>query len=407
MIPDFIKYTLKNIMHRFTRSSLTILSILIGIMAVYALVSFGQGVSKYVEEVGQESGADKLFAQPRGAGAPGSTGTFLSDEDVDTMKKVNGVKAVSGMIMDQAEVNYKETGKGKWVFVMGLSTDSEERELIESAFAGFGIEEGRDLKKEDYNKIAVGHNYMLADKIFSKPLKLGDKIYINGEKFEIVGFYESIGNPQDDVNIYMTIERAKDLFDMDDNEFAFVYLQAEKGVDPSELADKVEDKLRKKKGQKEGQEDFYVASYEELLETFSTVLNVLNGILVIIAGISIIVAAVNIMNTMYTAVLERTKEIGIMKAIGARNSYILMVFFVESGVLGLIGGLIGVLFGYGLAKMGGAIAAGAGYALLQPAFPWWLTALCLLFAFLVGAGSGFLPALQASKQKPVDSLRYE
>jgi len=121
----------------------------------------------------------------------------------------------------------------------------------------------------------------------------------------------------------------------------------------------------------------------------------------------VLVAAVNIMNTMYTAVLERTKEIGIMKAIGSRNRYILMIFFFESGILGLIGGTIGILFGYGLAKMGGAIAAEAGYALLQPFFPWWLTVGCLTFAFLVGATSGFFPALQASKLKPVDALRYE
>jgi len=404
---DLLKYILKNIFQRFTRSSLTILSILIGIMAVYALISFGQGLSKYVEEVGEDSGTDKLFAQPKGAGPPGSTGTFLSDDDVDIMKKVNGVKAVTGMIMSQAEVNYKDSGRGKWVFVMGLSTDPQERELIESAFAGFGIDDGRELKKGDGNKITVGYNYKLADKIFPKALKLGDKLYISGERFEIVGFYESIGNAGDDANVYLTIDRAKELFDMDENEFAFVYLQSEKGVDPGELADKVEDKLRKEKGQKEGQEDFYVASYEELLETFGTVLNVLNGILVIIAGISVLVAAVNIMNTMYTAVLERTKEIGIMKAIGSRNRYILMIFFFESGILGLIGGTIGIIFGYALAKMGGAIAAGAGYALLQPYFPWWLTAGCLTFAFIVGASSGFFPALQASKLKPVDALRYE
>jgi len=406
MIPDFYKYIVKNILHRFTRSSLTILSILIGIMAVYALISFGQGVSKYVTEVGEEAGSDKLFAMPSGAGVPGSTGTSLSDLDLNTIKKVNGVKTATGMIMQQAEVNYRDSGRGKWVFVMGLSTDSEERELIESAFAGFGVEEGRELKKGDYNKATVGYNYGLADKLFSKPLKLGDKLYVNGIPIEIVGFYEQVGNAQDDVNVYLTLERAKDLFEIG-NEYGTIYIQAEKGVDPTELAEKVEDRLRKKKGQEKGQEDFYVASYEQLLETFGVVLNVLNGILVIIAGISVLVAAVNIMNTMYTAVLERTKEIGIMKAIGARNSYILMIFFVESGILGLLGGAIGILFGYGLAKMGGAIAAGAGYSLLQPAFPWWLTAGCLFFAFAVGACSGFFPALQASKQKPVDSLRYE
>ncbi len=126
-----------------------------------------------------------------------------------------------------------------------------------------------------------------------------------------------------------------------------------------------------------------------------------------IALISVVVAAVNIMNTMYTSILERTQEIGVMKAIGAKNKFILFVFMTESGILGLIGGLVGIIFGYGIAKFGGYIAALYGLGMIRPAFPLWLTMGCLLFAFLVGAGSGLIPSLQASKLKPVDALRYE
>src|SRR3989338_11262871 len=179
------------------------------------------------------------------------------------------------------------------------------------------------------------------------------------------------------------------------------------GVNPSEFAGKLEEKLRKEKGQEKGEETFFVQTFEQLLETFGTILIVLNAILVIIARISVLVAAVNITNTMYTAVIERTKEIGVMKSIGARNSTILFVFFMESGIIGLIGGAIGVLLGYGLAKIGGFFAAAAGFALLKPAFPWWLIIGSLLFSFIVGAASGYLPARAASKLKPIDALRYE
>ncbi len=407
MIADFMSFIINNIKDRFVRSSLTILSILIGIMAVYALVSFGQGVGKYVNDVGQQAGADKIFVQPKGAGAPGSTGTYLTDHDLNVILKVNGVKGASGLIMGQAEVNNRDTGTGKYVFVMGLSTDPQEREIVESAFAGFKIMEGRPLKKGDTNKVTVGYSYMVANKLFPKPLNVGNKLYINEIPYEIVGIYESIGNAGDDSNVYMTKESAKALFGMKEYEYGYIYVQAQPGVDTKILADKISEKLRKDKGEKKGQETTYVASYQELLKTFSTVLNVLNGILVIIAGISVLVASVNIMNTMYTAVMERTREIGIMKAIGARNSYIMLLFFFESGMLGLIGGALGIMLGYGLAKMGGAIAAGAGYGLLKPYFPWWLTVGCLVFSFLIGAGSGFFPARQASKLKPVDALRYE
>jgi len=406
MIGDLIKYVITNIRYRFTRSSLTILSILIGIMSIFVLISFGEGLRNYMDIMAQEMGTDKLIAQPRGYGAPGTTGTHLTKEDLDFIKKQRGISESTGMIIEQSEVKIDKKKLGKWVFMMGMPTDPSEQKLIEEAFAGYGIFKGRALKTGDKNKVTVGYNYLFADKIFSKPLKLGDNIFIKGKSFDIIGFYEEIGNPGDDSNVYMTNDVMKELFDIGD-EYAMVYIRAEKGVVPTELAERLEEKLRKKKGQKEGEEDFYIQSFEQLMETFGTILLVLNSILVIIAGISVLVAAVNIMNTMYTAVLERTKEIGIMKSIGARNSTILLMFFFESGFLGLIGGSIGMLLGYGLAKLGAIAIATTGYSFLQPYFPWWLIVGCLVFSFSVGAASGFFPARAASKLKPVDALRYE
>ena len=406
MIGDLIKYIIGNIRHRFTRSSLTILSILIGIMSIFVLISFGEGLRNYMNVMAKEMGTDKLIAQPKGFGPPGSTGVYLTKDDLDFIKKQNGVSEATGAIVRQSEVKIDEKKVGKWVFIMGMPTEPNEQKLMEEAFAGYGILKGRAVKKGDENKVALGYNYMLANKVFSKPLKPGDNIFIKGKSFDIVGFYEEIGNPNDDANVYLANDVIKELFDTGDN-YDYIFIRTEKGANPTEVADKVEEKLRKKNGQKEGEEDFYVQSFEQLLETFGTVLLVLNSILVIIAGISVVVAAVNIMNTMYTAVLERTKEIGIMKSIGARNSYILLIFFIESGFLGLIGGAIGVLLGFGLAKLGGIAIAAAGYSFLQPYFPWWLIVGCLVFSFLVGAGSGFFPARAASRLKPVDALRYE
>ncbi len=406
MIEDLIKYILSNIRQRFTRSFLTILSILIGIMAIFVLISYGEGLKCYMNEMAQEMGTDKLIASPLGLGITGTGDIYFTKDDIDFIKKQRGVSEASGMMMKQTEVKIDKRKLGKWAFIAGMSTDPSERRLVEEAFAGYEIFEGRPLKKGDANKVTLGYNYLIADKIFSKPLKLGDNIFIKGKPLEIVGFYEEIGNAGDDSNVYMTIDAMKKLFDMED-EYSYIYIRADKGVVPTELADRLEEKLRKKRGQKEGEEDFFIQSFEQLMETFGTVLLVLNSILIIIAGISVVVAAVNIMNTMYTAVLERTKEIGIMKAIGAKNSTILFVFFFESGFLGLIGGSIGMLLGYGLAKLGAMAIAIAGYSFLQPHFPWWLIVGCLVFSFAVGAVSGYFPAKAASKLKPVDALRYE
>ncbi|HLG23835.1 MAG TPA: FtsX-like permease family protein, partial [Candidatus Nanoarchaeia archaeon] len=150
-----------------------------------------------------------------------------------------------------------------------------------------------------------------------------------------------------------------------------------------------------------------VQTFEDALATFTTVIGIINSVLILIALVSMVVAFVNIMNTMYTAIIERTKEIGVMKAVGARNSDILFIFMFESGFLGLLGGISGVITGYLVASAGGAIAAANGFALLKPEFPVTLILGCLLFSVLVGAAAGFFPARRASRLKLVDALRYE
>jgi putative ABC transport system permease protein len=140
----------------------------------------------------------------------------------------------------------------------------------------------------------------------------------------------------------------------------------------------------------------------------STVLNMVQVFLIGIAAISLIVGGIGIMNTMYTSVLERTKEIGTMKAVGAKNSDILFIFLSESGLLGLIGGIMGVVLGLGISKTVEIIAVTSlNTTLLKAAVPGYLVIGCLSFAFLIGALSGTIPALTASKLKPADALRYE
>jgi len=400
---DEIIYSLKNLKKRKRRSGLTVLSILIGIMAVFALVSFGLGIQNYVDTLADQAGRDKLFIQAKSIGAPGTDSNFfITKEDIDFVGRIKGVKESSGMYFKAGETGFKK--EKRYNFVIGL--DVSKINFLEEAFT-VKVIKGRQLKKGDVDKAVLGYNYQLDDKLFQKALSLGDKITINGEQFEIVGFYKEVGNPQDDSHVYITNAGMERLYPSIKDTFGYAIVQADRGVNPEELADKIEEKLRKHKGQEEGKENFYVQSLTDLLKTFSIVIDVINGVLVLIALISLVVASVNIMNTMYTAVLERTKEIGIMKSIGAKNSDIFIVFVFESGILGLAGGAIGVVMGYIVAKTGGSIAASAGYSLLKPIFPWYLTAGCLMFAFLIGSFSGLLPAYRASKLKPVDALRYE
>ena len=398
-----LKYSLQNLSKRKLRSGLTILSILIGITAIFALLSFGIGIQRYVDNIADQSGRNKLFVQSKGIGAPGTDANFfLSKDDVDFIRKMNGVNEIVGIYSKAGEI--KSGKEKKYSFIMGLDTDN--MGFIEETFAT-KIVNGRGLKKGDLNKVVLGYNYQLYDKIFKKGLKLGDKIELNGNVFDVVGFYKEVGNPQDDSNIYITDKAFESLHPSSKDKFGFIIISSQKGTKPSELAVKIQDKLRKFKNEDKGKEDFFVQTFEDALATFTTVINVINGMLVLIALVSLVVAFVNIMNTMYTSIIERTKEIGVMKAIGARNSDIMIIFVVESGLIGLIGGALGVFLGFLVSSAGGSIAAASGFALLRPAYPLSLIVGCLLFSLTVGAAAGFFPARRASKLKPVDALRYE
>ena len=404
MKTDYFKYAIDNLLHRKMRSWLTVLSILIGITAIFALVSFGQGLSSYVDNISNEAGRDKLLFQSSKTQAPGADDTFsLKKEEIDFLRKVNGIKEVAATYIKVAETEFDK--QKKYVFIFGIK-QNEEYKLVEEAFT-LKLDKGRRLKHGDKFDVVLGYNYQLPSKIFKKAIGLRDKIKINGKDFEVVGFYKSIGNPQDDSNLYITDEAFEELYPLLVDKFQFGIARSEKSVASKELAEFAEDKLRRFKGLDKGEEDFSIQTFQQAVETFTNILNVINAVLVLIALISLIVAGVNITNTMYTAVLERTKEIGIMKAVRAQNKDIMLIFLLESGMLGLIGGALGVACGYLIASIGGQIAVGYGYAILQPVFSWALVVGCLWFAFFIGAIAGLLPAKQASRLRPVDALRYE
>jgi len=400
---ELFNYAFTNVLHRKTRSWLTVLSILIGIMAIFALVSFGLGIQKYVDDLSEEAGANKIFIQSKSASAPGTDQSFfISKDELDFVKKIKGVDQATGMYMKPAKVEHNHVTK--YFFLMG--SDPKDNDFVQESF-GIDTVTGRPLKQDEIQKVVLGYNYQIPDKIFRRPIEIGERILINDVSHEVIGFVSLVGNPQDDSNLYLSEKGMEFLYPDVVGKYAVVMAQAEPGIDPKGLADKIEEKLRKYKSQEEGKEDFYVQTFEDAIATFTSIIDIINGVLVLIAFISLIVAAVNIMNTMYTAVLERTKEIGVMKAIGARNRDILMIFIIESGILGTVGGILGVFLGYLVAKAGGAYAAASGFSSLQPAFPLILIIGCIMFAFFVGAAAGLLPALQASRQKPVDALRYE
>ena len=194
-------------------------------------------------------------------------------------------------------------------------------------------------------------------------------------------------------------------FDIE-NDYDLVVVIVYEGENIIELQETIERTLRRDRDQNIGDEDFEVSSVQETLDGLNNILTTVQILLIGIAAISLIVGGIGIANTMYTAVLERRKEIGIMKAVGGTNKDVLILFLIESGLLGLTGGIIGLLLGIGISKtVEFAAFQYFGDSILKAIVPWYLIVGSLLFAFLVGAISGTLPARTASKMKIVDTFK--
>ncbi len=407
MILDYFKLGLKNIRKRRMRSWLTMLGIFIGIAAVVALISIGQGLQVAVTQQFQQLGNDKIFIQPgsQAFGAPGTSagGFTLTDHDVKIIRNILGVESAGGAIFKISEV--RSRNELKYEYITGF--DLEVQDLFNEA-QNYKIDQGRNLKPGDKYKAVIGYD-LANGNAFKKPIKIGDKIKLgkNQQDYVVVGTLEKIGNQFDDGTVIVPIESAKEILNISDS-YDMITVKIKPNEDVNKIAQEIKNKLRKDRGEKEGEEDFRVQTSEQLAQTFNTIFGIVQAVFIGIAAISLLVGGIGIMNTMYTAVLERTREIGIMKAVGARNSDILTLFLIESGILGLVGGAIGVLIGV-LLGVGASFFAGQalGTNLLQAYFPWYLLVGALLFSFLVGCASGVLPAIQASKLKPVDALRYE
>jgi putative ABC transport system permease protein len=405
MIEDYFRIAFRNLKQKKVRSLLTVLGIFLAILTIFVLLSISLGLSDFVNEQFEMLGTDKFFIQPKGQlGSPGTGGAVeLTLDDVDVVDKVKGVDIAAYFTIGNGKIDFKE--QTRYYMIMGVPTEGKIMELLFEA-ADLDIEDGRFIKDSDQKKIVMGYNYKYR-KLFDKPVKPGDVIEINDVEFGVVGILDSVGNPADDQQVYISFDDFKELFESGER-VDIIWTQIKLGEDINEVADRAERKLMKHRDVDEKTSDFTISTPEELLETFGSVLNILTVFLVGIGAISIIVGGIGIANTMYTSVLERNKEIGTMKAIGAKNSDILLIFVIESGLLGLVGGILGVGIGALIAKTIEFIGVALiGSEMLRASMNPILIGGCLAFGFLIGVISGVLPSYQASKLKPVEALRYE
>jgi len=402
---DYFLLALNNLRHRGLRSMLTIIGIFIGIAAVVALVAMGNGLQNTISNEFAKIGADKItiMAYNGIAASPFVSAALanpLTEDDVKVIQRVRGVATAGGILMESLTMEAKRESKVVLIYTL---PEDDSRKIIED-MAQVELAQGRNLRPGESGRVLLGS--YAADGLFKSKLGVGDAVKLNGESYTVVGVLKSMGNQIDDSVAILNADDARRLLN-EPKLVSMIYAQAEGGVEPAKVAENIREKLRKHRDVKKDSEDFQVSTAEQLASTFSTVFGIVQAIVIGIAAISLLVGGVGIMNTMYTSVVERTKEIGVMKAVGARNSDVLTIFLIESGMLGMLGGLIGILIGIGLSKIAEIAASQAlGSDLFKAAVTPELIIGALAFSFVLGSLSGVLPARQAAMLKPADALRY-
>lgn len=399
-IKDMFKIALGNLTNRKVRSWLTLIGIFAGIAAIVALISLGEGLQGAVTSQFDSLGVDVLSIQGAGNsfGPPGATSVGkVTDHDVNLLKRINGVRTVFGRYLKPAAVDFR--GNLDTLFL--ASIPSKEGVAVIQELMDFDLEEGYLVSGSDKGKVTIGGKVDIDG--ITPPL--GSKMSIKGETFEVVGILEKKGNFMIDGAVLIGEDALDDLFALD-GDYSFLVVAAQEGADIEVIRSEVERTMRRDRDQAVGAEDFVISSPQETIDAFNEILTIVQILLVGVAAISLLVGSIGILNTMYTAVLERRKEIGIMKSIGATNEQVLGIFLIESGLLGLLGGIIGLVLGIMISK-GVEIGVSIAFdiALLKAALPWWLIVGSLVFAFLIGSLAGTLPARQASRMDPVESLR--
>jgi len=402
MIGEYFKISGRNILKKGIRSWLTMIGIFIGVAAVVSLISLGQGMEDAIRNQFANMGTDIIIVMP-GRGFESFGSSKLTKHDEDIIRGVKGVDNEAPFIVKLSKLTYRK----EVAYTMVIGTPSDDRFRVIEKMNNFKTIEGRNkFYPSDKYSVAVGYTLAYGDFLKNKNVRLNDRIMIDDVEFKVVGIMGKVGNPDDDKNVYIPLETAKDVFN--DKDYNQIIVKTASGAEVAKVADDIKTRMRKDRGQKEGEEDFNAQTSEQLLESVGGILNTVQAVLVGIALISLMVGGIGIMNTMYTSVLERTSEIGVMKAIGAKNSDILALFLIESGALGLVGGIIGVVIGLAMSKTVEYVARNnLGNDLLQANTSLELIIGALAFSFIVGCISGVLPAMQASQLKPVEALRYE
>jgi putative ABC transport system permease protein len=394
------------------RSALTILGIVIGVGAVIALTSIGRGVEASITAQIESVGTNLLFITPgrlEQAGAFTAVGSAesLTLADAEAIAQASSVVGVSPILQDRAQIVYLSQNTNS--SLLGVTPSYLEVNNFELADGEFIS----DANVTARSTVAVLGS-SVADTLFGGEAgAVGQTIRINGQPYRVIGVLASkggtgFGSQDDRVLLPLTTVQTRltgPRFMGGSNSISVINVQVASADLVSQATEDIAAILRERHNVVEGEEDFIIQSQEDILQASTQISDTLTLFLGGIAAISLVVGGIGIMNIMLVSVTERTREIGIRKAVGARRQDILVQFLLESATLSLMGGLIGIVVGWLASRLIGGIQLGASG--VNPVVGLDTVLMATVFSMAVGLFFGVYPATRAASLNPIEALRYE
>lgn len=411
---DFVNIALKSLLANKLRSSLTMLGLIIGVGAVITLMSVGRGAQATVTSTFEQLGTNVVYVQPRNPEAPGLAGispVFATPTlTLDDAKALTDIPSVLGVVPTNENFVEVSAGNESITTVIHGSTPEYQQAYSHSLASGQFISD-RDVALR--NMVVVLGN-KAAEDLFGSSDPIGQKVKIKGKRFTVIGVLEPkgggfLGFSMDNIAVVPITTYQTRLFAQRTASGEDAVQSIAITVSSPEAADEVryeiEDILRRRhRIAQEAKDDFAVATQQQVLGIFEQITGVFTIFLGAIAGISLLVGGIGIMNIMLVSVTERTREIGIRKAVGAKRRDILIQFLLEAAILSLVGGGIGIIGGWALSTLISYINIG-GQVINSVVSPD-IVLLAISVSVFIGVASGIYPAMRAARLNPIDALRY-